>query len=270
MHQPNPGSGHRMLCTPPLRCRALQADVVHRVEPPVRASGAVARTGCGPLRTMSSTPEPVLRTAVRVGARTAGAARVRDAAAKRSRIEPSSSITQPLVRRLDQPAKVRQVTQNRRAERFGRAHQAWPDGAHRLGQTCAGAAHRGCGARARGHRCAHHHLPRAHHGAAAGRRGGTAAGSARHRRCARWRASSSPVRVHGGLHPPTGTSPIRPSAVGWGPPCSLTSGGVGVAARPATGWAGRRGSAASGDGPAAASVTGTAPRAAPCAAGTRR
>ncbi|KPI13599.1 hypothetical protein OK006_11000, partial [Actinobacteria bacterium OK006] len=36
-----PGSGHRMLCTPPPRCRALPADVVHRVESTVRASGAV-------------------------------------------------------------------------------------------------------------------------------------------------------------------------------------------------------------------------------------
>lgn len=81
MHRPGPGDGHRILRAPPLRCRALPADVVHRVESTARASGAVAPTEWGPLRTMSSTPGRwrASRCArrpspVRSGVRTAGAA----------------------------------------------------------------------------------------------------------------------------------------------------------------------------------------------------
>lgn len=66
MRRPGPGDEHRMLCTPPPRCRALPgrcraSSGVHSV----RASGAVAPTEWGPLRTMSSTLGPVVRIAVR-------------------------------------------------------------------------------------------------------------------------------------------------------------------------------------------------------------
>ncbi len=212
MHRPGPDDEHRMLCTPPPRCRALPgrcraSSGVHSV----RASGAVAPTEWGPLRTMSSTLGPVVRTAVRtvrgggavvrtrcgvvvrIGCAAAGMVRAPSGAWRVSRRAARSewramppprgavssrvpishsplSAVRPESRMCDMgPARVGQVTRNGfECGSGGRAPRPRPGGAHLLGQAVRWGAHRGCGAPAWVHRCAHHRLPCAHRGAVAG------------------------------------------------------------------------------------------------------
>ncbi|MBE1603024.1 hypothetical protein H4687_009253 [Streptomyces stelliscabiei] len=123
MHQPGPGDGHRILRAPPLRCRAVPADVVHRVESTARASGAVAPTEWGPLRTMSSTPGRWRAPAVRASPIAGAVVRTRCGAAVRTAGAAAGMVRAPSVpgayrgaRRARSGARCRRQEESDRAE----------------------------------------------------------------------------------------------------------------------------------------------------------